>query len=51
MKDDDLILQTCRVSGVGKASGRAKLGIGVIERTCFRIDQWLASRLRLVVSS
>ena len=50
MKDDDSILPTCRVNGVGKVSNRAKLGIGVIERTCFRIDQWLAHRLRLLVS-
>jgi hypothetical protein len=50
MKDDDSIPPTCRVSGVGKASDRAKLGIDVIERTCFRIDQWLAHRQRLDVS-
>lgn len=50
MKDDDSIPPTCRVSGVGKVSGRAKLGIDVTERTCFRIDQWLAHRQRLDVS-
>lgn len=51
MKDDDWILPTCRVSGVGKVSDRAKQGIDVIARTCFRIDQWLAHRQRLIVSS
>jgi hypothetical protein len=50
MRDDASIPPTCRVSGVGKASDRAKLGIDVIERTCFRIDQWLAHRQRLDVS-